>query len=552
MNSQEQSCSRLDNAFAHFLGLRSSLPDKQRSLFEQLIARLSSEQGQGHNCIQLTDEEMRLVLKTNLVAQKIPVQNGDCSFASLKPLVLDGRRLYLHRYWFYETRLAMEIKQMLSMTIKNRPLDGVFDRYFPKRIDEIDWQREAAEHVVILGFSIITGGPGTGKTTTVVKILGLIQELAEQTLLIALAAPTGKAAVRLQESISSHISSLPCSEQIKQSIPGSVTTVHSLLGAKADSPFFKHNADRPLPYDLVVVDEASMVDLALMSKLVDALKPGCRLILLGDKDQLASVESGAVLADVTAALPTHTHELKKAYRFDKQIKALSVAINHQQAELAWQYFQQGSENIVLLNDNLIAYIADQQTEYLSLIMAGTDFKAVFKAFNRFQVLCANRQGNFSVNDINFQVERALLDSALISLSGQWYKGRPVMVTRNNPTLQLFNGDIGICMPDPEQSNVLKVYFQTPDGKVRKVLPARLTECETVYAMTVHKSQGSEFDEILIVLPEKVNPILTKELIYTAITRAKKSVKLYADKAVFLQAVQHKVERFGGLIEKLNS
>jgi exodeoxyribonuclease V alpha subunit len=210
------------------------------------------------------------------------------------------------------------------------------DKHFkPAENHQTDWQREAAKLALTHAFAVVTGGPGTGKTTTVVKILALLQELAQQPLHIALAAPTGKAAMRLQESIGASIKTLSCSDEIKRQIPDEVKTLHRLLGARPPSPYFHHDADKPLPYDVVVIDEASMVDLALMSKLVDALKVGARLILLGDKDQLASVESGAVLADFTSSLKKHTVELQKSHRFHGEIKDLAVAVNQQQGKTAW-------------------------------------------------------------------------------------------------------------------------------------------------------------------------------------------------------------------------
>ncbi|MGZ8175275.1 exodeoxyribonuclease V subunit alpha, partial [Methylobacter sp.] len=418
--------------------------------------------------------------------------------------------------------------------------------------DETDDQREAAKMAAKQSFSIITGGPGTGKTFTVVKILALLQELAEQPLHIALAAPTGKAAMRLQESIGFSKAKLPCSEAIKNRIPEAVTTLHRLLGAIPPSPYFRHNADKPLVYDLVVVDEASMVDLALMSKLLDALKPGARLILLGDKDQLASVESGAVLADLAMAEPlqNNVYTLKKSHRFGGAIKELAEAVNFQQDELAWQILSDGGDGAVqCLDEDLIDYVAAQQADYLQLIKADAEFEQIFQAFSRFQVLCSNRQGKNSVADINDRVEQKLAEQKRIDLSGLWYPGRPVMVTQNNPALHLYNGDIGICMPDSFSAGKLMVFFQRADGSVKKYLPARVPHCETVFAMTIHKSQGSEFEEVLIVLPETINTVLTKELLYTAITRAKKTIKLVAGEAVFTATVRQKIERVTGLVDK---
>jgi exodeoxyribonuclease V alpha subunit len=469
------------------------------------------------------------------------------------PLVLEQNRLYLQRYWSYEDRLTQQIKAVANHHHSVDNLDALLDVYFGKQTEETDWQCEAARMTVQHSLSIITGGPGTGKTTTVVKILAVLQELAaEQPLLMALAAPTGKAAMRLRESISSNKTDLPCSDTIKELIPKNVTTLHRLLGAKPASPYFKHDANHPLIYDLVVVDEASMVDLALMSKLLDALKPSARLILLGDKDQLASVESGAVLADLTQALPTHTAELKTSHRFDDNIKQLALAVNQQHDEAAWQFLNANNDNTTLLKGDLIAYIVAQQAAYLKLIKQDANFTEIYCAFNRFQVLCSNKEGKNSVADINVRVEQKLVQQGRIQVSGLWYIGRPVLITQNNLTLQLYNGDIGLCLSDNSQDGRLMVFFQRPDGSVKSYLPSRIAQCETVFAMTIHKSQGSEFEEVLIVLPELINPVLTKELLYTAITRAKKTVKLVADKAVFTATIQQKVTRVTGLVDKFLS
>lgn len=544
--------SRLDRAVANFLGRRSGLSGPQQAAFEALVAKLSYQQTQGHSSLLLSASEQALVLASRL-ALAIDFEantNADPNELAL-PLVLERDRLYLQRYWAYEQRLSEQLKAKVQQSYVIAELEKLLDRYFdPPMEGTIDWQRAAAKMALQQAFSIITGGPGTGKTTTVVKILALMQEVAAQPLHIALAAPTGKAAMRLQESIGQRILNLPCSEAIKQVIPETVTTIHRLLGAKPASPYFHHSAEQPLVYDLVVVDEASMVDLALMSKLVDALKPGARLILLGDKDQLASVESGAVLADLTFALPEHTVELKTSHRFDGNIKALAEAVNAQQATPAWQLLQEQGGNVTLLTEDKIAYIAAQQHEYLRLIKSGAAFQAVFQAFMRFQVLCSNRQGPNSIDEINYQVEQLLARQNLINLAGLWYTGRPVMITQNNLSLHLYNGDIGICMPDVENAGKLRVFFLQPDGRVKKYLPARITHCETVYAMTVHKSQGSEFDEVLVVLPELMNPVLTKELLYTALTRAKKTLKLVTGPALFKAAIEQKIQRVTGLVDKL--
>ncbi|MGZ5052890.1 MAG: exodeoxyribonuclease V subunit alpha [Methylobacter sp.] len=547
MNTEARPFSRLDVAFARFLSRRTGLDPIQKQAFEAIVMIASYEQSQGHSCIQIDDKTRALLLASGLV-EAAPENR-----ASPLPLVIEQDRLYLHRYWDYENRLAMRVKAMAQAGQAIGKLEAMLERYFPDTIAETDDQREAAKMAVQQPFCIITGGPGTGKTFTVVKILALLQELTEQPLHIALAAPTGKAAMRLQESIGFSKTKLPCPDAIKNRIPETVTTLHRLLGAMPPSSYFRHDAELPLVYDLVVVDEASMVDLALMSKLLDAIKPGARLILLGDKDQLASVESGAVLADLAVAerLQNNVYTLKKSHRFGGAIKELAEAVNLQQDELAWQILSDGGDDAVqCLHEDLIEYVAAQQADYLQLIKANAEFELVFQAFSRFQVLCSNRQGKNSVADINYRVEQKLAEQQLIDLSGLWYVGRPVMVTQNNPALHLYNGDIGICLPDASSGQQkLMVFFQRPDGSVKKYLPARVPYCDTVFAMTIHKSQGSEFDEVLIVLPETINPVLTKELLYTAITRAKKTIKLVAEEAVFAATVGQKIERETGLVDR---
>jgi len=537
---EESRFTRLDTAFARFLSKRSKLEGQDQQCFEQVLMRLSFEQNQGHNCIAIESEDHSLLLASGLV-----------DLQGNLPLVVEQNRLYLQRYWQYEQRLA----EQLQLMIRGAPLpnlanlDGLLDQYFPKSSNAKDWQREAAKVAVTQPFSIITGGPGTGKTTTVVKILAVLQELVDQPLLIALAAPTGKAAMRLQESIGKHKADLPCPENIKKIIPETVTTLHRLLGARPPSPYFRHHAAQPLIYDVVVVDEASMVDLALMSKLVDALKPNARLILLGDKDQLASVESGAVLADLVAALPDQALELKTTHRFGGAIKVLADAVNQQNIDAVWQVLRQGDHACGLLDEDAITYAARRHSGYLRLLQSGAEFTDLFAEFSRFQVLCANRQGKYSVTELNHGVEQKLITQLLLHVSGLWYVGRPVMVTQNNAALHLYNGDIGLCLPDKEQQGKLMVFFQRPDGSVKKYLPARVPHCETVFAMTIHKSQGSEFDEVLIVLPDAMNPVLTKELLYTAITRAKQVVRLVADTDVLAQTVAQRVARVTGLVDK---
>ncbi len=546
MANQTVTLSALDSALSRFLAARANLPEHQKDLFAHRVATLSKQQSQGHSCILLDAKSKALVLASGLATAA-----EDLSQAQPAPLVVNGDRLYFYQQWFYEQRLAQHISSLCLTPPAPTAMPEVFERYFTPGKDSPDWQQEAAKMAVSQIFCLITGGPGTGKTTTVVKILAILLELAGSALHIALAAPTGKAAMRLQEALIYQKQHLPCSETIKTQIPETATTLHRLLGAQPPSPHFRHNAENPLSYDVVVVDEASMVDLALMSKLVYALKPQSRLILLGDKDQLTSVEAGAVLADLSAALPYHTVDLKTAHRFGDAIKTLAQAIRQGQADTAWHLLQNGDAATLLRSTDPIGYIAEQQEQYLTLVKNKADYPQIFAAHARFQTLCANRQGKYGVIDINLRVQQTLLRQQRIQLAGPWYSGRPVQIVQNAPHLHLYNGDTGLCLPDYHQNGALRVFFQQPDGSFKKYLPNRLPACETAFAMTIHKSQGSEFPEILVVLPETANAVLSRELLYTAVTRAKQSVKLAVSYPVFAETLARTVQRATGLLATFN-
>ena len=554
--------SRLDNAIASFLSERASSSvadldghdklDKPvgKPQLKSLIRNLSASLAKGHSCILVSEPHQQILKDSGLVTK-----NGN------SPLILEGSRLYLHRYWHYETRLAEQLKYKVNHSPQELlNINKWLDLYFPNKreIDttkEPDWQRLAAEKTAQQLFTIIVGGPGTGKTTTVLKILALLQELRHEKhqtpFSIALAAPTGKAAMRLQESIGTGLKNQEFSTEIKKTIPNEVSTIHRLLGAKPASPYFKHHADNPLIYDLVVIDEASMVDLALMSKLVDALRPDARLILLGDKDQLASVESGAILNDLSLGLPENTSELKKTWRFDHQIKDFAAAINQQNSQQAWDIITSDDyPAITLVTTPLLANIMAASKEYFDAAQANQPPKKVFQAFKQFQVLCSNRRGKYGVEGINQSIERSLKQrEGNIQPWGIWYAGKPIIITRNDPNTQLFNGDIGICLAE---KGSLYIFFQLANGDIKKLLPSRLPQHETAYALTIHKSQGSEFEHVLMVLPEKPNPVLGKELIYTAVTRAKKKVEIASNQQVFDYALNQQVARQSGLIEKVST
>jgi exodeoxyribonuclease V alpha subunit len=522
--------SLLDSHFAGFLAGRCGLAGREQQIFEDLVRDLSASMAAGHSCLPLSLPEEEVLAGSALVSA------GDRT-----PLVVCHGRLYLHRYFAYESRLAAQIKEMAGRSFQVSNAQALLDTAFGAETKLIDWQRRAAATALRQALCIITGGPGTGKTSTVVRILGLLQA-AGGCPQIALAAPTGKAAMRLQQSLGGG----PEAQPALSGLPAQ--TLHRLLGVRKDSPQFRHCRENPLPWDVVVVDEASMVDLAMMSKLVDALKPGSRLILLGDKDQLASVESGAVLIDLVRALPDNTVELQKTYRFDAAIKQLSRTINAGEAEAAWDVLL-GRGTVGLLDGPLPEYAGKRYSAYMDLIAGHADAAQIFAAFNRFRVLCAVRRGSRGVEGINQAVEQ-YLDKRGYECQGRgWYPGRPVLITSNDYSLDLYNGDIGICLPDPIDGSP-RVWFERPDRSLKSCLPYRLPQCETAFALTVHKSQGSEFDEVLVVLPDADNPVLSRELIYTAVTRARKGVLLSAGKEVFSQALARKIQRFGGLSDML--
>ncbi|NNB31987.1 exodeoxyribonuclease V subunit alpha [Pseudomonas fragi] len=645
----------LDKAFVAFLHER----DPQGDPLVLLAAALTSHQlGHGHVCLDLfetlKEPDFALSLPPEgdvqtgamlLPSQLLEALDGEAwckalqasslvehagqssADAASRPLVLSERRLYLRRYWTYERRIDGALRQRLAVaeaTPADLParLNGLFG--IPAQNAPVDWQKLACALATRGAFSIVTGGPGTGKTTTVVRLLALLQAPAVEAgtpLRIRLAAPTGKAAARLTESISVQVKSLEVDDKVRQKIPSDVTTVHRLLGSRPGTRHFRHHAGNRLPLDVLVVDEASMIDLEMMANLLDALPAHARLVLLGDKDQLASVEAGAVLGDLcrdaeagwytaqtrswleqvsgenlsasdlqqdldgTHPLAQQVVMLRHSRRFGEGsgIGQLSRLVNQQLPREARALLAAGNHADLFALP--LKGEQDRAFERLALEGRGTEAKGyrhyierlreqrpdtrsgledprwaawaghVLQAFEAFQVLCAVRKGPWGVEGLNERITRALFARKLIDGDQQWYEGRPVLMTRNDYGLGLMNGDIGIALMLPEgegqaRRHVLRVAFARNDGQggIRFVLPSRLNDVETVYAMTVHKSQGSEFSHTALVLPEALNPVLTKELIYTGITRAKHWFSLVEPRAgVFEEAVQRKVKRLSGLM-----
>ncbi len=535
----------LDIHFAEFLAKRSSLSGNARDEFAGIVTELSAAMGAGHSCLPISKDQKTLLKKTDLVSEN-----------KKTPLIVHNQHLYLHRYFTYESRLARQTRDMATISHPKGLGAELLDFYFgtEEGKSSVNWQRNAARVALEKDLSIISGGPGTGKTTTVVKIIGILLQALNEKLSIALAAPTGKAAMRLQESINSSLTTIDFPKEINAAIPTEAKTLHRLLGVLRNSPQFRHNNENPMGWDIVVVDEASMVDLAMMSKLVDALKPGSKLILIGDKDQLSSVESGAVLADFIQSLPQNTVELKKTYRFDSGIKELAASINQGNAQKAWSLLKDKKiANVGLVESDISGLISKRYGSYMK--KAGAideyDMDSVFAAFNQFQILCSVHYGERGVDGINRKTEFLLAGQGFDCSPDSWYAGKPVLITRNDYTLGLYNGDIGICLLDTSDHR-LKVWFETDGGGYKSYLPYRLPYFETAFAITIHKSQGSEFSEVLVVLPTEDNRVLCRELLYTAVTRAKEKVKIGTEREVFELGLSRRIERFSGLAGQLQS
>ncbi len=463
------------------------------------------------------------------------------------PLILEADRLYLGRYWWYEQAVARALRERAVAIEPPAALEESLRRLFPGDDEGSGGQRAAAELAARRRLAIISGGPGTGKTHTVTAILALLSELSETPLRIALAAPTGKAAARLSESIRRAKPRIPCSDALRETIPEEARTLHRLLGLRPGRVEPRHNADNPLPVDLLVVDEASMIDLPMMARLLAALPPEARLILLGDKDQLASVEAGSVFADISAAegLRDCVALLRHSYRFagEEGIGRLAAAVNAGDARAALSLLHGPSADVGLFRAQDGALESTALAHYRAIFEAD-DAETALASMERFRILCAVRGGPHGVERLNRRIERAL------GRSGH-YRGRPIMITRNDYAVGLFNGDIGILWPDAEAGGALRAWFIRPDGSVQRLPPSRLPEHESAYAMTIHKSQGSEFDQVLLVLPDEESELLSRELLYTGITRARQGVVIRAGDALLERCIHGRTRRLSGLMDKLH-
>ncbi len=579
----------LDQAFAQYLQDVQPSGDPRHSV---LAAMTSHQFGLGHACLNLDtlDADLRQS------AASLPwIQSQGEDERNNSPLVLDGQRLYLRRNWNAEQSIRAAITARLAQPCPvpenlSASLAQLFEASATTNTAAPDWQKVACALAARKRFTLITGGPGTGKTTTVVRLLALLQsDPARQhaPLRVALAAPTGKAAARLGESIASAIQKLPT--HMQQHIPGNAVTLHKLLQVRSN---MAADAVPELAVDLVVVDEASMIDLEMMARLLAAVPLSASLILLGDKDQLASVEAGAVMGQLCAgadlgrysadtlawiaqttgenlgawagdgsALAQQTVMLRFSRRFadDSGIGQWAKAVNAGDVSAveklwrqapAWRMDAQASVDRLQPtqphDQRLTALVQHGWQAWLQQLQplqssACTDAQALaaLNAFAKFQVLCAVREGPWGVEALN----RRIASSLGFAPQG-WYAGRPVMVTRNDYPLKLMNGDVGLCLP---HATGLRLAFPDGQGGIHWVLPSRLDAVESVFAMTVHKSQGSEFDHVCLVLPDRAVAVLTRELLYTGMTRAKARLTLVVPQAsVLSRAVSVKVLRSGGL------
>ena len=566
---------------------------------------------EGHVCLGLDELERveggpgsptqwrSLLLASGVVAAAQPATPP-----ATHPLVLDDEgRLYLARYHAYEQRLARRLLQASRHPVT--PDEPALSR-LQRRLVELfspagppattppgipaptpapapapDWQMLAAALACRSRLTVISGGPGTGKTTTVVALLACL--LAEDpTCRIALAAPTGKAAARMLEALRERGARLPAAW--REALPRRASTVHRLLGSRADGSF-THHAQHPLALDVLVVDEASMLDLALATQLLEAVPPHARIVLLGDRHQLAAVEAGAVFAEISAdptlsepcrralaaltgtpatqiapappILPSPLHDavvwFTRSHRFTQgsSIGRLAQLVNAGDATgvLEALGISPSGEGPHKLDTGPL--IEPYQRFLQAVAHAPQDVARAVHAFARYRVLCATRTGPQGVGAVNAALEaraRAQLPPHAGEPSSPWYPGRPVIVRRNDYVLQLYNGDIGLALPDAH--GLLMVWFPDDRQGLRAIAPARLPTHDTCFAMTVHQAQGSEFDEVALVLPTQTSAVLTRELVYTGLTRARQRVQVHASAEVLSMAVGRQANRRSGLLARL--
>jgi len=581
-----------------------SIESEQSDLWFNLLLALSESVRKGHTCLPISSLDNCLF---GFESDKGVVSCHGYQFPSKEtiatclqalhlteesPVIYHQQCLYMRRNFCFEKELSqyLQQKKQSDSFYDLKSISNVIEQLFPQTNNEIDWQKIAVANSVCKGFSVIAGGPGTGKTYTVTKLLAAIIMLGEQQhedKVISLVAPTGKAAQRLSESIVNAINGFSgvIDQHILNKIPRVAQTLHRLLKVIPNSVNFKHNQDKPLQIDVIIIDEVSMVDLALMTRLFRALPEHCQVIMLGDADQLPSVALGSVLADVakrphqgyspqniefikkscllanniSKQLPkanTHAADhlslLTKSRRFDGEgaIGKIAMATIMGKSEDSWLFMQKTSakhSEIYLAKQDDASWKTDYIEQYYRPLLKAGSLEEAFELLSKFRFLCATRVGIHGVSNINEQVIASLKGNGF---ANKLFQGLPIMVNENHYGLHLFNGDIGLIWPN-EQGRLM-AYFESndnnADGEFKAIIPSRLPNIEPVFAMTIHKTQGSEFDHVCLVLPEQSdNQLLSRELVYTGVTRAKKQLTLSCKENVWHSALQAKVQRFSNLI-----
>ncbi|PIE72316.1 MAG: exodeoxyribonuclease V subunit alpha [Deltaproteobacteria bacterium] len=581
----------IDLQAGKFLGRLCKSP-QHASLISLAGACVSRAASEGHICLPLDmlQEQLSILsggekytksrLQEALLLTGVVTSPGNAA-----PLILDSQdNLYMYRYYCYERVIARQLlercqhSESFDVQAIHSILESLFSGYGGMATPDL--QLSAAALSLISPLLVVSGGPGTGKTYTAARILAAHIALAERPLRIQLAAPTGKAAARLKESMLSALSGLD--ETVSRHFPDDVRTIHRLLGFRPGSGQFTHNRDNLLHLDLVLVDEASMIDIPLMAALLEALPPSCRLVLFGDRHQLASVEAGNLFGDICGAatggwstdrcrqmklltgymfspnvnaspMDDSLIELQKSFRFREEsgISKVARAIQSGKEETLTaclasrheDFFHYGGCCPEEDQDWLKRFV---EKEYRPVLAAGSA-KEALQHFEKSRILCAVHHGNLGVHALNSQVERIL---AIQNRSGgQHYQGQPVIILKNDYDQELFNGDTGILWPDA--SGRLQGWFPAADGSLRRLSPHLLPLHQTAYALTVHKSQGSEFSQVLLALPERDSPVLSRELLYTGITRCKRELTIFAPTQLLLQTMKRRIKRYSGLRQALH-
>ena len=483
-----------------------------------------------------------------------------------RPLRLNGSALYLDRYWREEEQVARDLLRLAEPVPADRSLLAAgIARLFT---DADDDQRNAAAAAVLRRLAVVAGGPGTGKTTTVARIVALLDEQAATPPLVALAAPTGKAAARLQQAVHEEAAGLDVGDDVRRRLLAlEASTLHRLLGFKPGSHSrFRHDRGNRLPHDVVIVDETSMVSLSLMARLVEAVRPEARLILVGDPGQLTSIEAGAVLGDIVGPAahggepPPGVAVLRRIHRFGGGIQRLAEAIRIGDPDAAVAALGEGLEDVLWIPVDAadpeaapaLRPVRDRAVAHGTAVIEaarGGDALSALERLAAFRVLCAHRRGPYGVSTWMPRVESWLAGAvAGFATDGAWYTGRPLLVTENDHAIRLYNGDTGVVVTSLTTGRPAAAFER--QGGIVTFSPSRLAAVETVYAMTIHKSQGSQFGTAAVVLPDPSSPILTRELLYTAVTRAREQLILVGSEAAIRAAVARPVARASGLARRL--